>query len=109
MWAGRGNWLVYPVNGGPAQPVHGIDASETVIGWRADNRSVYVRPDVEHTDSIPVNIVELASGKRSPWRTIHPMQPVIEIHDLHVTPDGRAYAYNYLTVQSDLYVAHGLN
>jgi hypothetical protein len=50
-----------------------------------------------------------ASGKRSAWKTIHPSQPVREIHDLHVTPDGRAYAYNYVTAQSDLHVAHGLN
>jgi hypothetical protein len=53
--------------------------------------------------------VELASGKRSAWKTIHPAQPVLEIHDLHVTPDGRAYAYNYVTAQSDLYVARGVN
>src|ERR1022692_4173257 len=43
------------------------------------------------------------------WKTIHPSQPVLEIHDLHVTPDGQAYAYNYVTAQSDLYTAHGLN
>jgi hypothetical protein len=33
----------------------------------------------------------------------------LEIHDLHVTPDGQEYTYNYVTAQSDLYVAHGLN
>lgn len=33
----------------------------------------------------------------------------IEIHDLHVTLDGRAYAYNYVTAQSDWYVARGLD
>jgi serine/threonine protein kinase len=43
------------------------------------------------------------------WKTIRPSQPVLEIHDLHVTPDGQAYAYNYVTAQSDLYTAHGLN
>jgi hypothetical protein len=53
--------------------------------------------------------MEVAGGKTSPWKTIHPSQPVLEIHDLHVTPDGQAYAYNYVTAQSDLYVAHGLN
>ncbi|HVN04182.1 MAG TPA: serine/threonine-protein kinase [Bryobacteraceae bacterium] len=109
MWAGAGNWDVYPLNGGPPQAAHGIARDETVVGWRNDNRSVYVRPDVENTDSIPVAIVDLVTGKRSAWKTIHPAQPVIEIHDLHVTPDGRAYAYNYATTQSDLYVARGLD
>ena len=83
--------------------------NEAAIGWWEDSRSVYVRPGGESTDSIPVSIVEIASGKRSAWKTIHPSQPVLEIHALHVTPDGRAYAYNYVTAQSDLYVAHGLN
>ena len=104
----QGGWFAYPVSGGPAQEVHGIGPNEAVIGWRTDSRSVYVRPGGESTDSIPVSIVEIASGKRSAWKTIHPSQPVLEIHDLHVTPDGRAYAYNYVTAQSDLYVAHGL-
>jgi hypothetical protein len=62
----------------------GIGLSETIVGWRQDSRS-----------AVP--------------ETIHPAQPVLEIHDLHVTPDGQAYAYNYVTIQSDLYVAHGLN
>lgn len=82
---------------------------QAVLGWRQHSRSLYVQPGTESTDSIPVSIVDIASGKRSVWKTIHPSQPVLEIHDLHVTPDGRAYAYNYVTAQSDLYVARGLN
>jgi len=105
----QGGWIAYPVDGGPAQEVHGIGPHEAVIGWRQDSRSLYVRPTGESTTSIPVSIVEIATGNRSAWKTIHPAQPVLEIHDLHVTPDGQAYAYNYVTAQSDLYVAHGLN
>jgi hypothetical protein len=83
----QGGWRIYAVDGGSRQQVHGIGPG----------------------DSIPVSIMEVAGGKTSPWKTIHPSQPVLEIHDLHVTPDGQAYAYNYVTAQSDLYVAHGLN
>jgi hypothetical protein len=103
------SYYVSPVEGGSAQEPHGIGKGEAVIGWRQDSRSVYVVPDGESTDSIPVSIVEIASGKRSAWKTIHPSRPVLGIHDLHVTPDGGAYAYNYVSAQSDLYVAHGLN
>jgi hypothetical protein len=105
----KGGWLVYPVDGGAAQEPRGIGQSEAAIGWRADSRSLYVVPDGQETDSIPVSIVDISSGKRTAWKTIHPAQPVLKIRDLHVTPDGRAYAYNYETAQSDLYVAHGLN
>jgi len=104
-----GGWLVYPLDGGAAQQPQGIGKGEAAIGWRADSRSVYVVPDGDGAGSIPVSIVEIASGKRSAWKTIHPSQPVLEIYNLHVTPDGRAYAYNYVTAQSDLYVTHGLN
>jgi len=107
-WASPNGYVAYAVSGGAPRQVHGLQRDETVIGWREDNRSVYVRPGAQNTESIPVSIVEIDSGKKSPWKVIHPAQPVIEIHDLHVTPDGRAYAYNYVTAQSDLYVAHGL-
>jgi eukaryotic-like serine/threonine-protein kinase len=105
----KGGWLAFPVDGGSARELRGIGRDETVIGWRQDSQSVYVVPAGEATDSIPVSIVEIASGKRSAWKTIHPSQPVLKMQSLHVTPDGRAYAYNYETAQSDLYVEHGLN
>jgi serine/threonine protein kinase len=101
-------WTIYPVDGGPPQPVRGISSDETVVGWRADSRSLYVHPDRENTDQIAVSVLDLATGKKTLWKEIHPTQPVLEIHHLHVTPDGRAYAYNFVLIQSDLYVARGL-
>jgi serine/threonine protein kinase len=101
-------WTVYPIDGGPAQPVHGISSTEVVIGWRSDNRSVWVSPDVESSTKIPVSILDIATGQKTFWKEIHPAQPVAEIHDLYITPDGRAYAYNYVLLQSDLYLARGL-
>jgi len=105
----QAGWTIYPIDGGAPRTAHGIEPSEAVIGWRADNRSVYVQPAEIHRDTIPVTVVDISSGQRTPWKTIHPAQPVIEIQSLHITPDGRAYAYNYLTVQSDLYIARGLD
>ena len=102
-------WFVYPVDGGPAREVHGIAPNELPLGWRADNQSLYVQTG--HTDDagIPVSIVDIATGKRSPWKVIRPSQPVLEANGLRITPSGAAYAYNFLVAQSDLYVAHGLN
>ena len=102
------DWTIFPVDGGPPQPVHGIGSDETVIGWRADSRSFYVRPDRENSDKIPVSVLDPVTGVKTPWKEIHPTQPVLEIHHLHIAPDGRAYAYNFVLIQSDLYIAKGL-
>ncbi|MGA8030535.1 MAG: protein kinase [Bryobacteraceae bacterium] len=105
----HGGWFAYPVDGGTAQEVHGIGSDEVPVAWRADSRSLYIRPRREDEKRIPVSIVDIATGRRSPWKQIQPSQPVVEIHDLYITPDGRAYAYNFVTMQSDLYVARGVN
>jgi hypothetical protein len=39
---------------------------------------------------------------------VRPSRPVAEVEYLRLTPDGRAYAYNYNVRLSDLYVASGL-
>lgn len=101
-------WTVYRLDGGPAQEVHGLEPLEVPVGWRADNRSIYVRSSRESSDSIPVTIVDIGTGERSPWKVIHPAQPVIEIHDLQINPSGSAYAYSFVQIQSDLYLARGL-
>lgn len=103
----RGGWFAYPVDGGTAQEVHGIGEGEIPIGWRADGRSLYVRPVRENAKSIPVSIVDIATGQRTPWKEIRPSQPVLEVHDLHIAPNG-AYAYNMIVGTSDLYMASGL-
>jgi hypothetical protein len=67
-----------------------------------------VRPDLESSDKIAVSVLDLATGQKTLWKEIHPTQPVLEIHHLFISPDGRAYAYNFVLIQSDLYVAKGL-
>jgi hypothetical protein len=103
----EGGWVVYSTQGQPREAL-GIESDEFPVNWRSDNRSAFVRPNRESTGTIPVTVVDLVTGKRSPWKEIRPSQPVVEIHDLYITPDGRAYAYNFVLVQSDLYVAKGL-
>lgn len=103
-------WWAYPVEGGSPLAVHGIQDDEYPLGWRADNASVFVRPKQVTGPVVHVNIVEIATGKRSLWKDLHPSRPVDATGDLHlhITPDGRAYAYNYSILQSDLYAATGL-
>jgi len=106
-----GGWFVYSVDGSPAQEVKGINDDEMPAGWRADNRSLYVMPHRAGDVSTSVWIVDIATGKRTLWKEIHPSQPIDARYDLHlhVTPDGRAYAYNFSLQLSDLYLAQGLH
>jgi len=109
---GPGNgWFVYPLDGGAAQPVQGIQDDEAPLGWRADNNSLYVRVRQVTTPTVKVGIVEISTGKRSLWKELRLTRPLDSPGDLHlhVTPDGRAYAYNYAVLQSELYVAQSLN
>ena len=73
-------------------------------------RSLYVRPRRAGDMSTPVWIVDIATGKRTSWKEIRPSQPIDFRNDLHlhITPDGRAYAYNFSMQSSDLYLAQGL-
>jgi Tol biopolymer transport system component len=107
----NGGWFVYPVSGGPAQEVKGLREDELPVGWRVDNQSIYVRPRRAGDMSTPVWIVDITTGKRSLWKEIRPSQPIDFRYDLHlhITPDGRAYAYNFSLQLSDLYLAQGLH
>jgi len=109
--ASDGNgWMVYAVDGAPAQQVKGIAQDEMPTGWGADSRSLYVRPRRAGEVSTQVWIVDIASGRRSLWKEIRPSQPIDFRYDLHlhITPDGRAYAYNFSLRLSDLFLAQGL-
>jgi hypothetical protein len=55
-----------------------------------------------------VTLLDMKTGQRSSWKEIRPMTPVDSVLNLHVSPDGRAYAYNYTHASSDLFLVEGL-
>jgi hypothetical protein len=54
--------------------------------------------------------VELASGRRTPWKTLVPPDPagVSSINNVRITPRGDAYFYSYRRTVSELYLADGV-
>jgi hypothetical protein len=54
--------------------------------------------------------LDLGTGRRELWKQIMPADRtgVIDIRGILPTPDGRAYAYSYLRILSELYVVEGL-
>jgi eukaryotic-like serine/threonine-protein kinase len=99
---------LYPVDGGNAKLVSGVQPGEQPINFTSDGKSVYVyRPG-----EVPakVSIVEIATGKRVPWKQLMPSDPagVETIGPVLITPDGKACVYGYHRTLSDLYLVEGL-
>jgi serine/threonine protein kinase/Tol biopolymer transport system component len=101
-------WHVYPVSDGKQVDMRGLTPHDIPAGWFSDNQSIYVRTHTDTNKMMRVAILDIDTGERKPWKEIHPTRPVDEVSNLHVTPDGRAYAYNYQQATSDLYLMKGL-
>jgi serine/threonine protein kinase len=99
---------LYPLTDGPAKSVPGFQPGEQPIEWSADGKSIYVyRPG-----EFPAKVyqLDLATGKRSLWRSLAPADPagVSQIGPIVMTPDGASYIYGYHRTLSDLYLVEGL-
>jgi len=99
---------VYPVDAAEGKPAAGISEHDVVAGWGADGRSLYVVMHHDQNKTLPVSSVDVVTGERKLWKEIKPSRPVDQVLRLRVTPDGRAYAYNYIVKTSELYVAEGM-
>jgi WD40 repeat protein len=99
---------IYPLDGSPARSIPGLTAGYISIGWTADSSSIYV----SEAAALPSKVyrVEIATGKRHFVRDLMPADPagVVNISNVVVTPDAKAYAYNHYRVLSTLYVVNNL-
>jgi serine/threonine protein kinase/Tol biopolymer transport system component len=97
-------WEICTVDTAACAPVPGLSAHDQPLGWRADGRSFYATTHHDENRKFVVSIVDIATGRRSEWRTIQPSILADSVSSLKITPDGRAYAYNYSYLRSDLYL-----
>ena len=99
---------MYPVDGGEKRLVKGMLPTDYLWrNWSEDGRFVYAWNPFE----LPFRVfrIELATGRREPWKTIMPQDPAgIWSADLMLTPDGKSYAYNCKRLLGDLYLVEGL-
>jgi hypothetical protein len=98
---------LYPIGGGEPTEISGYQPGEGTDQFSADGRFLYIHPNAD----VPIKVqrLELATGRREPWRTLMPadgagvsqLSPVI-------TPDGSAYALSYVRTLSDLFLVDGV-
>jgi len=103
-----GDARVYPVDGGPPREIPGKRPEETVMGWTADGKSIYVsifgqRPAVVYR-------LTLATGARVRWADLNGPEDNagILIGFTVLGWDDHTYAYAYSRYVSELYLARGL-
>ncbi|HEY7474614.1 MAG TPA: WD40 repeat domain-containing serine/threonine protein kinase [Vicinamibacterales bacterium] len=99
---------LWPVGGGPSQPVAGSRRNDRPVAWSNDSRFLWIFRRGE----VPAEIVklEIATGRRETWKTLVPSDRagVDSITEFAITRDGSAYFYGYTRLLSQLYVARGL-
>ena len=103
----EGKFLVLSLEGsGKPLELPGLSLDrEWVTQWTPDSRSLYVI--VIGSRPLSVDLYDVQTGKRSPWRQIPLDEPSSQIR-LHMTPDGRAYVLGSRAVFSELYLVEGL-
>jgi serine/threonine protein kinase len=102
-----GRLTLFPVDGGAAHAVQGIDPGQIFVQWGDDGKSLYMRDD-----SLPTAVykVDLSTGKKTPWLRLAPpdLSGVASVHLVVLSRDGKAYAYSYNRIVSELLVVDGL-
>jgi eukaryotic-like serine/threonine-protein kinase len=101
-------YLFSASQGGEPRLVNGMEPGDIPINWSQDGRSIYLYRSGE----VPARVyrVELATGKKTVWKQIAPLDPtgVSTIGPILMTPDGKTYVYGFHRTLGDLYLVEGL-
>jgi DNA-binding winged helix-turn-helix (wHTH) protein/Tol biopolymer transport system component len=109
--AGRGDEpgpRLYGIDGGAPRPIPGWQPGDSVA-WTADPRFVYVFQS--RVSPVKIYRLNLLTGQRQFFKELAmPDGPgICGLTRILFSPDGRAYAYGYVRLLSDLYLVSGLN
>ncbi len=101
-----GKWWLIPVDEGERRLVPGVLEGESVAGWSADGRAIYVyRPE----RVTRVYRVQLDDGSRQLWREVAPSDVAgRRAIDVEVAPEANAYVLFSRLLLSELYLVDGL-
>jgi eukaryotic-like serine/threonine-protein kinase len=99
---------LYPIAGGEARVIPGLNTGEQPITFSSDSHSLYVYQPGE----LPARVdrLDLQTGKRTVWKELIPSDPagVETIGPILITPDGKTCVFGYHRMLADLYLVEGL-
>jgi Tol biopolymer transport system component len=99
---------LYPTQGGEPRRLAGATLDDVPLRWAGDGKGLYV----QRGTGVParVDVVDLASGARRPWKELRPPDPagVLAIGPILMSADGQSYVYSYRRQLDDLYLVEGL-
>ncbi len=101
---------IFPVDGGEARQVPGLEPDDVPIQWSADGESIFATH--YGLAPLPVYRVSLKTGKKELWKEIIPADRTgfVRINRVSLTRDGLSYAYSADMVHaSDLFLVKGWN
>jgi sugar lactone lactonase YvrE/predicted Ser/Thr protein kinase len=99
---------LYPLGGGEARVISGLNPGEQPITFSTDGKSLYIYQPGE----LPAQVyrLDLQSGQRKLWKQLMPTDPagVENIGPILMTPDAKECVYGYHRMLADLYLVEGL-
>ena len=102
----NGAYMQWTVDGGEPLPITGLIAGDQPIAWTDDGGALFVGGT-----TIPISIsrLDLASGQRTPWKTIAPSDAAgLRYATVTITPNGKYWALATAKLLTDLFVVEGL-
>jgi serine/threonine protein kinase/Tol biopolymer transport system component len=99
---------LYPVAGGDARVLTGLNPGEQPITFSSDGSSIYIYQPGE----LPASVyrLDVHTGQRTLWKQLMPSDPagVETIGPILMTPDAKTCVFGYHRMLADLYLVEGL-
>jgi len=100
-------WSYWPVSGGAARPMTVLRPGDAPLRWGGDGAYLFVR---RGAGPVQIDRIRIRDGYRETWQLLRPSDPagITEMYGAGVSADGERYAYCFMRVFSDLFVADRL-
>jgi len=97
---------------GATHPIPGAELQDGPLEWSSDGRSLFLRPkrpDEQSRLTDRVVRLDLATGRREPFREFRPADTsaMTSAGVSAITPDGKTLAFTYVRNNNDLYAVDG--